>query len=152
MITLKANLCTCKTIKKTGLVSEGSNWIISLTRSHFEATYLNLQMIVADESQSFKCLACKSPQLLPSLESLRLHFATEHGVVNLLSSAATQAVVPPAGFSRHADSCNPDELFASCRFCGATGFQEDEMKQHLGSRHGLFFQQDWKLYSRKHCR
>ena len=111
-----------------------------------------LQMIVADPSQSFKCLACKSPKLLESLHSLQLHFATEHGVVNLLSSPATQAVVPPASFSCHANSCNPDEFYASCLFCGATGLQEEEMKEHLGSRHGVVFQHDWKRYCSQHCR
>merc|ERR1719430_796558 len=59
--------------------------------------------------------------------------------------------MPPASFSDHAASCNPDEFFASCLFCGATGSQE-EMKEHLGSRHGLVFQQDWKRYSSLHCR
>ena len=109
-------------------------------------------MIVADPSQFFKCLACKSPKLLESLHTLQLHFATEHGVVNLLSSPATQAVVPPASFSCHADSCNPDEFHASCLLCGANGLQEEEMKEHLGSRHGLVFQQDWKQYCSRHCR
>ena len=109
-------------------------------------------MIVA-ESQSFKCLACKSPQLLESLHSLQLHFATEHGVVNLLSSPATQAVVPPASFSCHADHCNHcNEFHASCLFCGATGLQEEEMMEHLGSRHGHIFQQNWKQYCSQHCR
>ena len=117
-----------------------------------EAILWKLQMTVADPNQSFKCLACKSSsQLLQSLQSLQLHFATEHGVVNLLSTPATRAVLPPASFSRHADLCNPDEFFASCLFCGATGSQE-EMKEHLGSRHGLVFQQDWKRYSSLHCR
>jgi len=26
------------------------------------------------------------------------------------------------------------------------------MKEHLGSRHGLVFQQDWKQYCSRHCR
>ena len=109
-------------------------------------------MIVADASHSFKCLACKSPKLLQSLHSLQLHFAIEHGVVNLLSSPATLTVVPPAGFSCHVNSCNPDELCASCLFCGATGLLEEEMKEHLGSRHGVVFQQDWKRFCSQHCR
>jgi len=109
-------------------------------------------MTVADPGQSFQCLACKSPRLLESLPSLQLHFATEHGVVNLLSSRATQAVLPPASFSRHAHSCKLDEFFASCLFCGATDLHEEEMKEHLGSRHGLVFQQDWKQFCSKHCR
>ena len=113
---------------------------------------LNLQMMVTGSNQSFKCLACKSSQLLQSLESLQLHFQTEHGVVNLLSTAATRAVVPPASFSCHDASCNPGEFVAGCRFCGATGLQEKEMMEHLGSRHGIVFQQDWKHYSSKHCR
>ena len=125
------------------------HWLAYL--SSFEATHYNLRMLVADPSQ-FKCLACKSPQLLESLQSLQLHFATEHSVFNFLSSAATRAVLPPASFSRHAESCNPGQLLASCCFCAATGFQEEEMKEHLGSRHGLFFKQDWKLYSSQHCR
>ena len=94
----------------------------SHTCTRFEATYLNLQRIVADPIQSFRCLACKSPQLLPSLPSLLLHFTTEHGV-NLLSTAVHCF---NSGFSRHADSCRPDELFASCLFYGASGFQKDE--------------------------
>ena len=109
-------------------------------------------MMVTGSSQSFKCLACKSSQHLQSLESLKLHFQTEHGVVNLLSTAATRAVVPPASFSCHDASCNPGEFVAGCRFYGATGLQEEEMMEHLGSRHGIVFQQDWKHYSSKHCR
>ena len=118
----------------------------------FEASNWNFQMLVADPSQSFQCLACKSPQLLQNLPSLQLHFATEHGVVNLLSTPATQAVLPPASLSCHADSCKPGELFASCLFCGATGLEEEEMKEHLGSRHGVVFQQDWKRFCSQHCR
>ena len=112
-------------------------------------SYWLFQMILSDPSEAFKCLACKSPRLLQTLDSLKMHFATEHGVVNLLSSPATLNVVPPSTFSCH---CNPTELHSSCIFCGATGLQEEEMKSHLGSRHGAVFQEEWKLHSSQHCR
>jgi len=106
-------------------------------------------MILSGPSDAFKCLACKSPRLLQNLDSLKVHFATEHGVLNLLSSPATQTVLPPSTFSC---SCKPDELHSSCLYCGATGLQEEEMKSHLGSRHGVVFQQEWKLHCSQHCR
>ena len=129
------------------LLESAQNMFLSNISKH-----KHFQMTVADPSHSFTCLACKSPQLLQDLPSLQLHFATEHGVVNILSSPATQAVLPPATFFCHADSCIPDEFFASCLFCGASGLQEEEMKEHLGSRHGVFFQQDWKRHCSQHCR
>ena len=110
-------------------------------------------MVPEGPSQSFQCLACNSHQLLPDLPSLQLHFATEHGVSNLLSSPATRTVVPPASYSYHADSCSPDgEFYASCLFCGASDLQEEDMKLHLESRHGEVFKQDWKDYCSQHCR
>ena len=109
-------------------------------------------MAVEDPSH-FKCLACKSHQLFSDLPSVQLHFATEHGVSNLLSSPATQTVVPPTKFSCHADPCSPDgEFRASCLFCNASGLQEEELKLHLESRHGEVFKQDWKDYCSQHCR
>ena len=115
-------------------------------------SYRLFQMILSDPSKAFKCLACKSPRLLQNLDSLKMHFATEHGVVNLLSSPATKNVVPPSTFSCHADTCKPTELHSSCLFCGVTGLQEEEMKLHLSSRHGAVFQEEWKLHSSQHCR
>jgi len=109
-------------------------------------------MILSDPREAFKCLACESPRLLYNLDSLKMHFATEHGVVNLLSSPATKTVVPPSTFSCHADTCKPTELHSSCLFCGVTGLQEEEMKLHLSSRHGAVFQEEWKLHSSEHCR
>ena len=109
----------------------------SHTCTRFEATYLNLQRIVTDPIQSFRCLACKSPQLLPSLPSLLLHFTTEHGV-NLLSTASTQAspvMLTPAGLMSSLQAASSMEHLAFKR-----------MKEHLESRHGLFFQKDWKLF------
>ena len=114
--------------------------------------YRHFQMILSDPNDAFKCLACKSPRLLKNLDSLKMHFATEHGVFNLLSSPATQAVQPPSTFSSHNDSCNPNEEFSRRLFCGETGLQEEEMKAHLGSRHGVVFQQEWRRYSSQHCR
>ena len=118
----------------------------------FEAILQHFQMSVVDPNHPFKCLACKSPKLLQNLHSLQVHFASEHGVVNLFSSPATRAVVPYGSFSCHADACKSDEFYASCLFCGASALQEEEMRQHLGSRHGAFFQQDWKQYCSQHCR
>ena len=109
-------------------------------------------MAVEDPSHSFECIACNSQQLFPDLSSLKLHFATEHGVPNFLSSPATQTVVPPDNFSCHADSCSSGEFYASCLFCGSPGLQEEEMKLHLQSRHGEVFKQDWKIYYNQHCR
>ena len=111
------------------------------------------QMAVEDPSH-FKCLACKSHQLFPDLPSVQLHFSTEHGVPNLLSTRATRTVVPPANFSCHADpcSCSPGEFYASCLFCGASGLREEEVKLHLERRHGEIFKQDWKDYCSQHCR
>ena len=129
------------------LLESAQNMFLSNISKH-----KHFQMIVADMSHSFTCLACKSPQILQNLQSLQLHFATEHGVVNILSSPATQAVLPPANFFCHADSRNPDQFFASCLFCGASGLQEEEMKEHMGSRHGVFFQRDWKRHCSQHCR
>ena len=113
----------------------------------------HFQMVLEDPSHSFQCLACKSHQLIPDIPSLQLHFATEHGVPNLLSTRATRTVVPPANFSCHAVSCsNYGEFYASCLFCGASGLQEEDMKLHLESRHGELFKQDWKEYCSQHCR
>ena len=109
-------------------------------------------MAVEDPSHSFECIECNSQQLFPDLSSLKLHFATEHGVPNFLSSSATQTVVPPDNFSCHADSCSSGEFYASCLFCGSPGLQEEEMKLHLQSRHGEVFKQDWKIYYNQHCR
>ena len=113
----------------------------------------HFQMVLEDPSHSFQCLACKSHQLIPDIPSLQLHFSTEHGVPNLLSTRATRTVVPPASYSYHADSCSLDgEFYASCLFCGASGLQEEDMKLHLESRHGELFKQDWKEYCSQHCR
>jgi len=109
-------------------------------------------MCGVDSNHSFKCLACTSPKHLLNLHSLQVHFASEHGVVNLLSSPATQAVVPLCTFSCHATSCKPEEFYASCLFCGATALTEEEMRLHLRSRHGVFFQHNWKQYCSHHCR
>ena len=118
----------------------------------FESSFQHFQMCGVDSNHSFKCLACTSPKHLPNLHSLQVHFASEHGVVNLLSSPATQAVVPLCTFSCHATSCKPQEYYASCLFCGATALTEEEMRLHLGSRHGVFFQHNWKQYCSHHCR
>ena len=41
-------------------------------------------------SQGFQCLACELPHVELNLPSLQKHFASQHGVQNLLSSPATQ--------------------------------------------------------------
>ena len=113
-------------------------------------SYRLFQMILSDPSEGFKCIACKSPRLLQTLDSLKMHFSTEHGVVNLLTSPASRTLVPPSAFSC---TCSPSESCSSCLFCGVTGLLgEEETKYHLGSRHGAVFQGEWKLHSSQHCR
>ena len=80
-------------------------------------SYRLFQMILSDPSEGFKCIACKSPRLLQTLDSLKMHFSTEHGVVNLLTSPASRTLVPPSAFSC---TCCPSESCSSCLFCGVT--------------------------------
>jgi len=100
-------------------------------------------------SQGFQCLACEMPHTEVNLPSLQKHFASQHGVQNLLSSPATQAVVRLS--SCHADSCNQSQSLYGCVFCGGSGLQEKEMREHLGRTHGDFFKQGWKSFSTSHC-
>jgi len=104
-------------------------------------------------SQGFQCLACECEPLHieQDLASLQKHFASKHCVPNLLSSPATQAVVPPRRLGCHADSCNQNQSLYVCIFCGGTGLRENEMKEHLGRIHGGFFKQSWKSFSSSHC-
>jgi len=109
-------------------------------------------MVEFMENHGFQCLACESPHIELDLASLQKHFASKHRVPNLLSSPATQAVVPPRSLSScHADSCDQSQSLYVCIFCGGTGLRENELKEHLGRMHGGFFKQSWKSFSSSHC-
>ena len=109
-------------------------------------------MILSDTSNAFKCLACKSLWLLQNLDSLQMRLATEIGWSIFSDHMQQRLWCLQAPSTATLTPATLNELYSSCLFCGATGMQEEEMKSHLGSRHGVIFQQEWKRHCSPHCR
>ena len=147
----------------------GNCWGMAPQRSLTLIGYFQMAGDAGQSNLGFQCFACESLHIELDISSLQKHFASKHGILNLLSSPATQvffghelffliismsqAVAPPGILSScHADSCDQSKSLYGCVFCGGTGLHENEMKEHLGRIHGGFFKQSWKSFSTSHCR
>ena len=93
--------------------------------------------------EQFRCLACPSGPCFPSFPLLSSHFLSAHGVPSLLPSPVTRAVLLTSSLG----SCTCLLCSEGCQFLGLQDLQE-----HLGNKHGSFFQERWLEFSSIECR
>ena len=92
--------------------------------------------------EQFHCLACSNPGTFhDNFSSLEQHFHCKHGVPDLLGCPATLAVVLPHTLASY-----------YCMLCGEGSWLEDQVMDHLETRHGAFFLEDWQKYCESCCR
>jgi len=103
------------------------------------------------ELSSFQCIACQPPVWFGDLPAVEEHFSSLHRVPHLLSSPATRAVALPGNLFCDRNSC---PLSHHCCLCNATSktFLGTELKNHMKTVHGEFFQHRLHHFSTSHCR
>ena len=90
----------------------------------------------------FMCVACPSSPSFPTFTEVEHHLEEVHGVRGVLGGPATRAVLLPFTLASH-----------QCLLCGEGGWlEEEQVQEHLGEVHGIFFARRWEEYSRSTCR
>ena len=90
-----------------------------------------------EDRDQFQCLACPEQVTLFSFfADLENHFLCIHKVSDLLTGPATSAVLLPTTL----------EMF-TCGLCsGGRWLEEQEVREHLGTRHGDFFRDGQRFF------
>ena len=92
--------------------------------------------------EQFYCLACaESMTLLANFSAVTSHFLSAHGVSFLLEGPGTRAVLLPRTLTVH-----------NCLLCGQKLVGREYMEEHMGEKHGEFFQEIWQHFSATHYR
>ena len=91
----------------------------------------------------FGCMACPTLPTFPRFAEVEHHLEEVHGVRGVLGGPATRAVLLPSTLTCH-----------QCLLCGEGGWveEEEQVQEHLGKVHGMFFARRWEEYSTSICR
>ena len=111
-----------------------------------------LQMTSLEE-ESFHCVACQPSVSFGNLPAVKEHFLLVHNVPHLLASPATKAVALPSSLFCNRSSC---PLPHCCSLCEpevtSKSYFGDELRKHMATVHGEFFQRSLDQFSTSHCR
>ena len=90
----------------------------------------------------FVYVACPSSPSFPTFTEVEHHLEEVHGVRGVLGGPATRAVLLPSTLASH-----------QCLLCGEGGWlEEEQVQEHLGEVHGMFFARRGEEYSTSTCR
>ena len=102
---------------------------------------------------SFQCVACQPPVCFGDLTAVKEHFLMVHKVPHLLTSPATKAVALPSSLFCNRSMC---PLPHHCCLCEpevtSKSYFGDELRKHMATVHGGFFQRRLHQFSTSHCR
>ena len=105
------------------------------------------------EDKSFHCIACQPSVSFGDLPAVKEHFLLVHKVPHLLASPATKAVALPSSLFCNRSSC---PLPHCCSLCEpevtSKSYFGDDLRKHMATVHGEFFQRSLDEFSTSHCR
>ena len=111
--------------------------------------HYSLQMT---ENNCFQCVACQPPVCFGGVPAVEEHFLLVHKVPNLLASPATKAVALPSSIFCNRNSCPLPHHCRLCKAASTNSYFGDELKNHMETVHGQFFQHSLHQFCSSHCR
>lgn len=105
------------------------------------------------EDKSFHCVACQPSVSFGDLSAVKEHFLLVHNVPHLLASPATKAVALPSSLFCNRSSCPLPHCCSLCEpVVTSKSYFGDDLRKHMATVHGEFFQRSLHMFSTSHCR